>query len=250
MRDGIGQARLDAGAVAAVAHRLHQQALQAAVEGHHGQFGRAGEQLLHDGAAQGYAHQRRQLVRVLRIDRMLGQGFDDAAHVADVHALGQQVLQHLLQGRQRQHLRHQVFHQPRRILAQVVEQRLHFRAAQQFGSVRGDQVVQVRGHHGARIDHRVTHRLRLVAQAGVDPGGGQAERGIAGGHARQGAAGHAGIDRQELPIERFAHAHFHALEGDAVGGRVQFQVVADMHGWRQETHFLGKFLADALDALE
>ena len=55
MDDRGGAVSLTRGAVAAVAHRLHQQALQAAVEGHHGQFGRTGEQLLHDGATEGDA---------------------------------------------------------------------------------------------------------------------------------------------------------------------------------------------------
>ncbi len=57
------------------------------------------------------------------------------AHVADMDAFGKQVLQHLLQRRQRQQLGHQVFHQLRRFLVQVVEQLLQFAAAQQLGRV-------------------------------------------------------------------------------------------------------------------
>jgi hypothetical protein len=132
----------------------------------------------------------------------------------------------------------------------VVKQRLHFHAAQQFRGVGRDQVVQVGGDHGAGVDHGITHALRLVLQAGVDPDRRQAEGRIGGHQARQRAAGHARIDRQELAVHRFAAAHFHALQRDAVGRRLQFQVVADVHRRRQEADFLGELLADALDALE
>ena len=45
-----------------------------------------------------------------------------------------------------------------------------------------------------------------------------------------------------------AAADLGALQRDAVAVGTQFQVVADMHGRRQEAHVLREFLADALDA--
>ena len=132
----------------------------------------------------------------------------------------------------------------------MVQQRLHFGAAQQFGCMRRDQMVQVGGHHSARIDHGVAHVLRFILQTRIDPHGRQAEGGIGGDQARQGAARHARIDRQVLAAERFAGAHFHALEGDPVGRRLELEVVADVHRRRQKTDFLRELLADALDALE
>jgi hypothetical protein len=53
-----------------------------------------------------------------------------------------------------------------------------------------------------------------------------------------------------LAVHRFAAADFHAFQRDAVGRRLQFQVVADVHRRRQEADFLGELLADTLDALE
>jgi hypothetical protein len=92
--------------------------------------------------------------------------------------------------------------------------------------------------------------VRLFAQAGVDPHGRQAEGRVGGHHARQAAGHHARVDRQELAGMGLAIAHFHALERDAVGRGLQFQVVADVHRRRQEADLLGELLADALDALE
>ena len=45
----------------------------------------------------------------------------------------------------------------------------HLTREEQFGSVGEDQVVEVRRDDGARIDDRVTERLRLFLLAGVDP---------------------------------------------------------------------------------
>ena len=50
----------------------------------------------------------------------------------------------------------------------------------------------------------------------------------------------AGVDGQVHARERFAFAHDHAAQGDAVATGLEFQVVAHMHRRRQEAHFLGK----------
>ena len=104
------------------------------------------------------------------------------------------------------------------------------------------------GDHGAGVDHGVAHGLRLFAQAGIDPHRRQAERGIARGNARQRGDDVARIDGEEQAGTHVAAADFHALERDAIAVRIYFEVVADMHGGRQETDFAGELLADALDA--
>ena len=49
----------------------------------------------------------------------------------------------------------------RRSLA--LQQQLHLLAAQQFGGMLANEVVEVGGHHGGAIDHGVAVQLRLVA---------------------------------------------------------------------------------------
>ena len=96
---------------AATAHRLQQHALEAGIEGEHLQFCTAGEERLHDRPAQRRAYPRGKLDRVLDPRRMLREGFDDAAHVADIDPFFEQVLQHSLHRGERQQLGNQVFDQ-------------------------------------------------------------------------------------------------------------------------------------------
>ena len=63
---------------------------------------------------------------------MLGQGLDNGPHVADVHVFFEKVLQDFLQGRERQKLGSQVFHQLGRFFRQAIEQLLDFAASEQF----------------------------------------------------------------------------------------------------------------------
>ena len=69
-----------------------------------------------------------------------------------------------LYARQRQQLGHQVFDQLGVFLGDVIQQRLGFGAAKQFGRVAEDQVVEVGRHHGAGVDHGVAEGLRLLAR--------------------------------------------------------------------------------------
>ncbi|MNT47195.1 hypothetical protein D3C72_1838900 [compost metagenome] len=132
----------------------------------------------------------------------------------------------------------------------MVDQRLHFLAAEQFGGVGLQQVGQVGGDHGAGVDHGIAQRLRLVAFAGVDPDRRQAEGRIGRRGALQLAADLAWVDGHELADEGLAAAHLHALEQDTVGVGADFQVVADVHRRHQEAEFLRHFLADAADAAQ
>ncbi len=181
---------------------------------------------------------------------MLGQRLDDGAHVADADALFQQVLQDPLHGGERQRLGHQVFDQLGGILGDVIEQLLGFLPPEQFGGVGKDQVIEVGGDDGAGIDHRIAHDVRLIAQRGVDPDRRQAEGRILGRRAGQGAADPPGIDGEIHARIGLAGTDFDTLERDAIGIRLQFQIVADMHRRRQEADLLREFLAQAANALE
>ncbi len=107
---------------------------------------------------------------------------------------------------------------------------------------------QMRGHHGARVHHGVAHRLRVLACRRLDPDRRQAERGIARGLARQRAQHAARVDGEVHAGKDFAAADLHALQRDAVAVRAQLQVVADVHGRRQEADVRREFLAQPVDA--
>jgi hypothetical protein len=134
------------------------------------------------------------------------------------------------------------------LLAQMVEQRLRFLAPEQLGGMQRHQMVQVGGDHGAGIDHGVAHGLRLFAHRSFDPHRRQAEGRIAGGDARQRGDDVARIDGEKLAGAHLTAADFHALQRDAVAVRIDLEVVADVHGRRQEADLAREFLADALDA--
>jgi hypothetical protein len=108
---------------------------------------------------------------------VIGHRFDDGPHVADMHAFFEHALQHLLQGAERQQLGHQILDQLGHFLGQMIQQLLHFLTAKQFGSMRQDQMIQVRRDHCRRIDHGIAIGLRLLALPGIDPDRRQAKAG-------------------------------------------------------------------------
>ncbi|MNY43314.1 hypothetical protein D3C86_1782650 [compost metagenome] len=97
LRQDLGHARVQRGC-RRVAQGLHQQTLEAGFDGDHVQFAGRAVDLLDDGRRQRNAHAAGQFHRILGQRCMLGQGFDDGAHVADVHAVFQQQLEHFLEG--------------------------------------------------------------------------------------------------------------------------------------------------------
>jgi hypothetical protein len=64
------------------------------------------------------------------------------------------------------------------LLAQFVEQLLHFRIREKVGHVVLDDLGEVRREHRRGIDDGVAAEGRFLAQAFVDPGRGQPERGF------------------------------------------------------------------------
>ena len=148
---------------------------------------------------------------------------------------------------EREQSRRKVFDELRRVLGERVQQLLHFLVTEQLVRVALHDVAQVRRDHCARIDDREAERLRVIASRRLDPHGFHAERRIARLDARQLAEHLAGIDRElALGIDD-ALAHRHAGEIDAIGIRLQVEVVADVYGLHEEAEILCELAAHAAE---
>ena len=139
---GVGHARVERGAVGR-GQRLGHQPLQFGLERDHVEFlGRAID-LLDDGRRQVHADALGQLGRVGHCGgtaAVFGQAFDDRAHVADVNALFEQQLQHLLDRGNANHLGDHVVDQFGSELVDMVNQRLGLDPANQARGVGLHQV--------------------------------------------------------------------------------------------------------------
>ena len=93
-QQAIGQPRLQP---AAALQRLQQQTLQLGIQTDDLNLAVAREPLLRDRPAQRHSHHGGQFIRIALRRSVLRQRFDNGAHIADGDALGQQVLQHLVQ---------------------------------------------------------------------------------------------------------------------------------------------------------
>ena len=193
---------------------------------------------------------RGQLHRVLRTRGVLGKDIDNRARIADIDPLLKKILQYALNGREGQHLGDEVLDQLRRILRNVVEQLLSFLAAEQFRSIGKYQVIEMGSDHRARVDDRVAHDVRLVAQRCLDPNGWQAKSGILGRISRQCAADSTRIDRQEHSGIGLTTPNLDAFQGNSIGIWFEFEIVANMYWRREETDLLGELLPQAANALE
>src|SRR5258705_724016 len=220
--------------------RLQEQALEPRVERDDLQIGFARKYLLHDCASERDAHQRREFAGIRRARSMRRNHFDDGAHVADMHAFFEQVLQHLLQGRHWQQLGHDVFDELGRFARQMVEQLLQFVPAEQIGSVGVYQLAQVGGDDGTSVDHRIARLMRRIAQAGFNPYRRQTERRIDRRRAGQLGGDAARIDREKHAGGRLVLADLDALQGNTVAIRPQFEVVAYVYRGRQKSDLLRK----------
>src|SRR4051794_17864296 len=96
---------------------------------------------------------------------------------------------------------------------------------------------------GAWIDDRVAERLRVIACAGFDPERFEPERGIARRNAHDLAMHGARIDREQSIRMHFGGADWNTEQRDAISGRREIEVVADVHRRHQKTKLLRKFAA-------
>ena len=136
---GVGHTGVERGAMLR-AQGLGHQALQLGLECDHVQLLGGAVDLLHDGRRQVYADAPGQLGRVGDGGAELGHAFDDAAHVADVYALFQQELKHLLQAGNSDHFGDHILDQLGGLLGHVFDELLRLNAAQQAGGIHLHQV--------------------------------------------------------------------------------------------------------------
>ncbi len=133
----FGQPRFQPGTCGvALYQRARKQLLEIGLKRNHRKFVGIADDVLDNLTAERDSHLALQSRGVLRARRVLGNRFDDRAHVANRHAFGQQPLQNSNDHAERQHFRHQVFDEFRRRLRQVIEEMLHFFMAQQLMGMR------------------------------------------------------------------------------------------------------------------
>ena len=181
---------------------------------------------------------------------MLGERFGDRADVAHGHAVDEQFLHHLDDGAERQRAGRQVLDELRRRLREPIEQVLHFFVAEQLVRVPLQELAQVRRDDRGRVDDGEAERLRMLLRGRLDPVGVEAECRVLRAHADDLGGDSAGIDREVALDLDLAFADRHAQDRDAIGVRLELQVVADVHGLDEETELLGQLAPHGLDARE
>ena len=133
------------------------------------------------------------------------------------------IAQNLQQRAKRQRLEHLACDRLLEVPSQDVEQLLGLLAAWQLMGVRLDHVTEIRRHHGARIDHRVAHRLRLTSLFRIDPDRSYAECRVLGGNLEMGTEYLTEIDRQFPIRSAFRLGQPHPRLENAVGLSVPYR---------------------------
>ena len=123
-----------------VAQRLHQQALKTWLYGNDVEFPGRAINLLDDGGRQRDAYAPCQLYGVRDCARMLGQGLDDGADIANVHRLFQQQLQDFLERCDRNHFGYHFFNELGGQLGDMLHQLLRLGTAEQLCGLHLHQV--------------------------------------------------------------------------------------------------------------
>ena len=135
------------------------------------------------------------------------------------------------------------------LLRQFPQQLLHLDIGQAARLIRLEQLGEVRGHHGRRIDDRVTPQRRLFAQRGVDPSRRKAEGRLDGMDAGHADLVPGGVHDHELVRPDLAGAGVDFLDLDDVGVGLELDVVEDAHRRHHEAHFDRERAAQRLDLL-
>src|SRR3569833_1903108 len=225
-----------------------QYVFQCGIERDHGQPVSQAVDLLEDHAAARTAHMTRENGGVLTLATVSCQGFGDRADVLQGHALLEQIAQDLEHRAHGQSAGHEGFHQLRRRLREIVQQVLHLFAAEQVMRVILQYLAHVRRDHRARVDHGVTHCLRVVALCRFDPHRIETEGRVLAGNTVDRAVHLSRIDREFALEVNLGLAHGDAQQRDTIGVRREIEVIADMHRGHEEAQFVRELLAHALDA--
>lgn len=186
---------------------------------------------------------------VLRVRRHFRDTFEDRRQVADRHTLGKERLQHALNGGDRDLAGHEIIDQFLVLGRQFVHQLLRLRVGEKLGHVILQDLGQVRDEDRRGIDDRVAAERGFLAEAFLDPGGGEAEGRFACGRAGQLHVRAARIHDEQLADEEFAASGFLFLDADDVFVRAQLHVVEDAHGGHHEAHVARHRAAQGLDLI-
>ena len=117
----------------------------------------------------------------------------------------------------------------------------------QLMSVRLNEVTEIRHHHGARIDHRVAHGLRLISPARIDTGRSHAERRVLGGNPGKAYENLTEIDCQFLIRIVFRLGQRRPRPEYAVAVRCHIGVVMDLRRADAEPGVVYRRPADTYD---
>ena len=130
---------------------------------------------------------------------------------------------------------------------QVLDQLLDLGVGQQVRHVLLENFRHVRGQHRGRVDDGVAAEGGFLAQAVVDPGGGEAERRLLHVLARQLHLGAARVHGHELADADLAGTGLHLLDAQAVALAGQAHVVEDADAGHDEAEVGGQGAAERLD---
>jgi len=95
--------------------------------------------------------------------------------------------------------------------------------------VRLDQLTEIRHYHGARIDHRAAHGLRMISLVRIDSDRGHVDRRVLDGNPPKVSEDLTEIDRQFLIRIVFRLGQRHPRRENAVAARRHIEVVTDLH---------------------
>ncbi len=120
------------------------------------------------------------------------------------------------------------------LLGEFAQELLHLDVVEEFRDVGLDDLGEMRRDHGGGVHHGITLELRLIAQRGVDPGGGQAEGRLHHVLTRQLHLPAHRVHGHELAGEDLARAGLDLLDPHHVGVGLELDVVQDAHGGHHE----------------
>jgi hypothetical protein len=134
----------------------------------------------------------------------VGERLDDGLHVPDRDALAQEVVEDALEVGDLDQLGHGLFDELGGLCAECLDEVVDLLAGEQLVGVLLDDLGDVCGQHAGGIDDGVVHGFGALALAGIDPPRVEAEGGLAGRLALEGAGGDARVHRHKAAGAEFA----------------------------------------------
>ena len=108
-------------------------------------------------------------MRIALDGRMFRQRFENGAHIANRHFFIEQILQHFMQCGKRDDARNEIFRQLWHLLGDAIQQLLCLLTTKQLCGMLANEVVKMRCHHRAGLNHGVPLNLRLFFKRTFNP---------------------------------------------------------------------------------